>query len=363
MFRSILVLPALLMGCAPLLVEDADDAVTGDTDPVGEVVVPEPDAGGVITLTVDATSSTQWTLLDLDEGTVAAGGDPDADPWTLAFQRFNVLTNGGVSGDEGVAVAWLADVDAADVTAADVPAEGWTSDAPDADGDGKDELAMAAWYSYDGTTHVLTPVAGTWFVRTPAAAVFALTFDDYYDAAGTSGVFSLRMVEVAGAVAPEPVEEPGPAAAVTFEVVATDSAAPVYVDLRTGQTLTPDDPTTSLAWDMSLARSTLRLNGGHNGAGAGAAIAETDLSFEAMTTPPTEGWVEDAAPTGPRADGTAMAGWFDYDVTTHTLSPADTRYWVRLADGAVVAFEVLQWDVGGTTGHYELRTRVVREAP
>ena len=51
----------------------------------------------VHTATVDATSYSDWTHFDLATGTVV--DSPDASNWQLAFQRYFVKTNSGVSGE------------------------------------------------------------------------------------------------------------------------------------------------------------------------------------------------------------------------------------------------------------------------
>jgi hypothetical protein len=53
------------------------------------------------------------------------------------------------------------------------------------------------WYAYDQTSHVLTPRANVYFVRT-SGGVFALRFLSYYDAAGTSGFVKLTFAPTGG---------------------------------------------------------------------------------------------------------------------------------------------------------------------
>ena len=165
------------------------------TDPANQPSGTDPDDAdpdGPITLQVDATNQTEWVYIDL-----ASGDDVgEAGAWTLAFRRNNVMLNGGVSGDGGVEVAWL---DATFDSVTEAPADGWVTDEADADEDGVPEYALADWFDYDVSTHVLTPAAGTWAVRAVDGTTYALIFTTYYDAAGTSGFPTVRYRPIADA--------------------------------------------------------------------------------------------------------------------------------------------------------------------
>jgi hypothetical protein len=110
-----------LAACAPSI-EPAVEVDAGATGPVVTVI----GADGVATTRIDATDVERWTYLALATGTAT----PSDGPWDLAFRRFHIKTNGGVSGDRGVEVSArpgaLATLDAP-------PADGWTRDRADGD--------------------------------------------------------------------------------------------------------------------------------------------------------------------------------------------------------------------------------------
>ncbi|MFT3693088.1 MAG: HmuY family protein [Kofleriaceae bacterium] len=131
---------------------------------------------GSYTTIVDATSQTDWTDVDFETG----GQVDDSAAWDLRAQRFHISTNNA----GGVKVAPLAQTFAATTTA---PADGYIQDTDTTtyafdEGDG--------WYDYDATTHVLTPKALTYVVITDGGATLKFEIQKYYDAAGTSGVFT-----------------------------------------------------------------------------------------------------------------------------------------------------------------------------
>lgn len=146
----------------------SDIAPQPETDAPPSPTPDAPTAPGPSTIQVNATDNAAWAEADLDgDGT-----------WELAAQRFHIKLNTGF--ETAPVPGALADVTA-------VPTDGWLTDA---DGDLAFERGEG-WYSYDSTTHVITPRPLVWVVRSPTTAALALTIDDYYDDAGTSGVLTL----------------------------------------------------------------------------------------------------------------------------------------------------------------------------
>ena len=174
----------LLGGCA----EDLAVETTDDTS--SEAVVTEAGAGDAFVTRVNASDMAAWRYFSVATGAEVVPADPatSAD-WDLAFQRFHILSNGGVTGSSGAAVAILGGQAFADVGAA--PADGYLEDS--ADGDDDDTISESAfsdgdgWYAYDPATNRLSPHPNVYVVRTGSGAFFKLAFLDYYDAAGTSG--------------------------------------------------------------------------------------------------------------------------------------------------------------------------------
>lgn len=181
-------LPVLLaLGCAPSLSETHvwDD---GDGSALGKVVT-SGEGDGVMSTTVDATDATAWTAVDLDADAVEA--DYGDDVWDLAFQRFEIAVNGGVTGPGGVEAVFMEGLELSDVTA--IPEEGWATDEPD----GPDENALPdyvfrPWFDYDGDTHVVSAHPAAFAVRSTEGRHFALQMLEYYDDAGSPGMITFR---------------------------------------------------------------------------------------------------------------------------------------------------------------------------
>lgn len=193
--RSIFLLFSCLavVACAPDLGVSDDESAPLDLSDDSHLVH---EAGDDHVVTrVDATDAEAWIHMDLD---TARQLDDDDREWDVRFQRFHIAVNGGSSGDAGVEVAWLPDVELGDVDQA--PDSGWSTDAPDgADDDEHPDYAFADWYDYEVDGHVLTPRPGVYVVRT-AQADFAVQLLDYYNDAGTSGhpTFAWRQLDAAG---------------------------------------------------------------------------------------------------------------------------------------------------------------------
>jgi len=168
----------------------ADDLAVEQTDDVSEAVATEAGSAGAFLTHVDASDMVAWRYFSFATGSEVIPADPaTSTDWDLAFQRFHILSNGGVSGSGGVAVAIVAGQTLADVSAA--PSDGYVED--QADGDDDDSIAESAfssgdgWYAYDPATNRLSPYPNVYVVRTGSGAFYELAIIDYYDGAGTSG--------------------------------------------------------------------------------------------------------------------------------------------------------------------------------
>jgi hypothetical protein len=320
---------------------DADTDADADADAFPGNSITEPDADGIRTIYIDSTSSEDWIHFDLD--TFTATDDPDA--WAIATQRYVVKVNGGVSGSGNVeAVFTDDDFD----TVQSSPETGWSSDLEDADEDGKPEYVFDSWFNYDSSTHVLTPKSGTWFVSTPGDTTHALQILDYYWG-GDSGYFTMRT---------RPVLDRRNFAGMKD---ASDGDSPVYIQMHRLETVgTPSDPAADLGWDLSLARTSLRVNGGVSGSGAGQAYTYPDgtLWEDVQVAPDASmAWGTDETSASPYSDGTALSTWYDYDMSTHTVSASGRVHAVMDANGTPWKLEVTEWNDG------ELSIRVARLEP
>lgn len=375
-FRSLAVaLSAALLGvaCADTIGPNDPDAGSADAGPpmIGELPrtsgrFTHSVTSGVVTTVVDASDEAVWRHLDMDTGrsVQAASG------WELAFSRFRVRVNGGVSGAGGVQVAELEGVAFDALTRA--PEEGWT--VPVADGEVDDDAepdnafndGESDWYEYELETHTLTARDVTYVIASTAGAFFKLSFESYYDDAGSPGIVRFRWAPIEAPTSALPDAGPGGAvdggadldAGVTalpehaIIVDASDPEAWIYVS-ATGGVVDVVAPATDASWDLALRRTQIQTNSGTSGAGLGGAREDpSGEAFDDVAAASTLGFVADATiDTGvPGAEPTSvsapLAGWYDYDPTTHTVSPGDRTYLVRTGVGGYAKLRVWSWADG-----------------
>lgn len=300
---------------------------------------------GVTRSIVDATHEEDWVYMDLDTGLEVTVAAPATSPaWDLAFKRFQVKSNGGISGTGGVTAAKLSGADFDALTHA--PAEGWIVDAEDSEDEGAEPdfvfLTDGFWYHYDLATHALTPADQAYVVKSSAGAYFKLAFLGYYDEVGSSGFPSFKWA---------PVAAPSAAADGTLQVNASVAGQWTYVSVANG-VVEIADPATSLEWDFAVSRTAYKTNGGISGPGVGAARrAPEGVSYASLTSTGTLGFVADtpydAGIPGQVGNGSpVLSFWYDYDSSTHAVTPADRVFVVRGADGDYAKLRITGWAAG-----------------
>jgi hypothetical protein len=155
--------------------------------------------GGGVSTVVDAVSEEEWRYFDLDTGTA----DEAEDVWDLAFSRFRVRINGGISGPRAVQIATLTGEAFEDLSRA--PDTNWSPERADSEGDQGDadsdpdnvfNGAEEDWYLYDVMTHTLSPKDITYVVASTEERFYKLRIVDYYDSAGTGGFMRLDWDEI-----------------------------------------------------------------------------------------------------------------------------------------------------------------------
>jgi len=181
----LLALPCLLLACAP----DLRDEFPFDGDlPAGDYVTFEDLGGGVQQGRVNAGAPESWVFVDLDGQRQVPGAEAIGTVgWDLGFQRYRIISNGGVSGVGPVAVAILPGADFTAMTQA--PADGYRVDAadgPDSNSDVDSAFLIGdGWYSYDLLNHGVQPRDIVYVVHTDQAYL-AVRLLAYYDEAGTA---------------------------------------------------------------------------------------------------------------------------------------------------------------------------------
>lgn len=128
------------------------------------------------------------------------------------------------------------------------------------------------------------------------------------------------------------------------QVDASDSTRWVYYSFEAG-TVSQHD-----VWTLSFQRYNVRLDGGSSGSGGVTAVVLAGADFDALTEPPTTGYVSDTD------EALALGGWYHYDEATHVLTAADVVYVIREADGDHFKLQFLDYyDDAGNSGYPSFR--------
>lgn len=170
--------------------QTSTDSAEPETDPEPE---PEPEWNENSDYNVDATG-TDWVYFSLSQSDIVEPIEPmDSSEWDLAFKRYQVAINGGISGTGPVQVLMQNGV-YDDYESLSEPPEGeWMVDEEDANDDGEPEYAFQDWFDYDIGTHVLTPTDAVYFVQATDGNVYKIRFLDYYHPTyGESGYQSIE---------------------------------------------------------------------------------------------------------------------------------------------------------------------------
>jgi hypothetical protein len=172
--------------------------------PVGNYIVTPPhpvEVGerlvGPVVYTLDARASDQWTYFDFSRGSVVEVPHQFSVDWDLAFQRHQILANGGATDPKGKgAILNLGEVPFEGVTTA--PTQGYVDDTIASitpESLTTENLAVKAWYRYNMLTHILRPKPNIYVIRTADGKYAKLRLLSYYCAGGeASGCFTFEYV-------------------------------------------------------------------------------------------------------------------------------------------------------------------------
>lgn len=307
---------------APTQAETVTSLAPGAANPIALApaavtsLVPQPSAGNGPQGPLPAR---HYTFYSLETKAEVPYTDSASTKWDVAFRGTTILVNGGTSGPgQGQAQVVTGTTYEAQATA---PTTSYTSDGattkaiPAGSGNG--------WYNYDPATHLITPIAGRVILLKTATGKYAkLEITNYYkDAvanptmATPGGYYSFRSsVQMDGSTRLNSTlytnGQPLTPAHYTFYSFVTKGTVP-YTD------------SASTKWDVAFCGTNILVNGGSSGPGQGQAQVVTGL-FSELTTAPATGYKADAAtgkaiPTGPGN------GWYNYNSTTHLITPIAGR--------------------------------------
>jgi len=363
-----LMLAFTAMGCAQDIQPLGDPSGSSSTH---ASIVTVGGEGEESSATIDATDYALWVYLDLESGLIVNTVDPASGEllnikapaenleWDLAFQRFKVKSNCGISGTGDMMGVRLSGVDYATLNQA--PAAGYVVDAEDSDDLDTDPdyifLGDPPWYDYAGApSHALSPSDAVYVVRSVEGNYFKIQFTAYYDAPGTSGFLAFRWQEISGpdiepdVTVPEdpstdpegPVDDTDSLLAGQLNVDASDASAWTYISLASNAPVHVDDATSSTDWDIAIQGTTIKTNGGLSGPGFGAAKVVTKGEWETIEGATTFGY----EPDGDTGSAVLMQ-WADDDNDTVAI--------IRTAGGDYAKFKVLNY----VDGVYALRSEML----
>ena len=107
----------------------------------------------------------------------------------------------------------------------------------------------------------------------------------------------------------------------------------------------PSSDSASTAWDVAFRGTTILVNGGASGPGAGAAQVMEGV-FEEMTEAPAGGWQQDSD-TGLAIPASSGQGWYNYNPDAMVVTPIPGRVLlIRTADGRYAKIRILSYYKG-----------------
>lgn len=179
----------VVVGASVVLVGSTLDRPTPPTFRITEAAPSEVGAElvGPRRYTVDAQDPEAWVHFDFSRGAVVPATD-DLD-WDLAFNRSNVIANGGegLPGSGGVVDLGPVPFD----SVRSVPASGYVPTTATRDSVNE---ALADWYDYSFTSHLLLPKPRVYAVRTADGRFAKVRFLGYYCEGVIAGCMTFEYV-------------------------------------------------------------------------------------------------------------------------------------------------------------------------
>ena len=345
--------PALLAGLLAFTSCSKDDKK--------EEPAPTPQGGAKEIKDLDASDQQKWVYFSFEKGTTVEVTNPKTtDNWDIAFNRYNIRTNGGVSGIGEAEVVNTNNKNFAAVTKA--PAEGYEKDKKftevgrPAPGQTQPSITEVeknpvisgtvmlenskGWYNYnrpkqgENTPHfditkyvyVLKTAKGGKYVK------IQLTGYTNSNQPDKSGFITFTYDFLTEKEAAKPVEK----VALDFsgneakEVQLDATGDWKYFSLKNGE-VTPATPANDLSWDIAFKGYYVRLNGGTSGKGKAEAFRTEEKDFTKVTEAPKKGFEKDKEVTFTSRDGSSskenvspvLTGGFGSTTGAIGLNPAN----------------------------------------
>lgn len=340
---------------------------------------------------LDASDQQKWVYFSFTKGTVVEITNPKTtdDDWDIAFNRYNIRTNGGESGKGEAEVVNTNSKDFAAVTKA--PAEGYEKDKKftevgrPAPGQTQPSITEVeknpvisgtvmvenskGWYNYnrpkegENTPHfditkyvyVIKTAKGNKYVK------IQLTSYTKSDQPDKSGFITFTYDFLTEKEAAKPVEK------VTLDFAGNEAKEVQldatgdwkYFSLKNGE-VTPATPADDLTWDIAFKGYYVKLNGGTSGKGKAEAFRTEEKDFTKVTEAPKKGFEKDKEVTFTSRDGSSskenvspiLTGGFGSTTGAIGLNPANIAkygnvygpnewvYVIKTADGTYAKIQV-----------------------
>ena len=337
---------------------------------------------------LNASDEQKWVYFSFETGTIVEVTNPKTtDNWDIAFNRYNIRTNGGVSGIGEAEVVNTNSKDFAAVTKA--PAEGYEKDKevteygrprpgqtqPSVTKSEKNPVISGTvnkqdskgWYNYtppkqgENTPHfeitkyvyVLKTAKGGKYVK--------IQLTGYTNDKNETGYITFSYDFLTEKETAKPAEK----VALDFsgseakEVQLDATGDWKYFSLKNGE-VTPATPADDLTWDIAFKGYYVKLNGGTSGKGKAEAFRTEEKDFTKVTEAPKKGFEKDKEVTFTSRDGSSskenvspiLTGGFGSTTGAIGLNPANIAkygsvygpnewvYVIKTADGTYAKIQV-----------------------
>lgn len=337
---------------------------------------------------LNASDEQKWVYFSFQTGTTVEVTNPKTtDNWDIAFNRYNIRTNGGVSGIGEAEVVNTNSKDFAAVTKA--PAEGYEKDKevteygrprpgqtqPSVTKSEKNPVISGTvnkqdskgWYNYtppkqgENTPHfeitkyvyVLKTAKGGKYVK--------IQLTGYTNDKNETGYITFSYDFLTEKETAKPAEK----VALDFsgseakEVQLNATGDWKYFSLKNGE-VTPATPADDLTWDIAFKGYYVKLNGGTSGKGKAEAFRTEEKDFTKVTEAPKKGFEKDKEVTFTSRDGSSskenvspiLTGGFGSTTGAIGLNPANIAkygsvygpnewvYVIKTADGTYAKIQV-----------------------
>ena len=338
---------------------------------------------------LNASSQTEWTYFSFSEGKQVAVTNPrTSNNWDIAFNRYNVKTNGGTSGIGGVEVVNTGskDFDAVtqypgvgyqkdeEVTTYGRPKEGQTTPTVITNSVNKAITGTVESQDPKGFYNYVRPAQGSntphinltkyvYVLKTTKGEYVKLQITEYTNKKNENGYITFKYDFLTVAA---PIEKE----ALTFtknigetQIDATNMTNWQYFSLAKGTVVTVTTPENDLTWDIAFKGYYVKLNGGVNGKGKGEALKTESKDFDTVKETIKVGFEKDKEVSFSNRDGSTikekispvLTGGFGSTTGTINLNPANMKEWggvyapnkwvyiIKTADGKYAKVQVIDF--------------------